>query len=157
MKTIPLTQGQFALVDDADYEWLSRWKWCVLFTDSVFYATRSRCLSDAPGSKTILMHREVLNAPDGFETDHINGDGLDNRRENLRLATHALNQRNGHRRTPTRLGLPVGVSAHGNKFQARIGHDRKYLGSFASVEEARVVYLKARTASIAGAQRELTP
>ena len=75
--------GLVALVDDEDYEWLSKWNWTAVSTHrkNGGYAVR------VENGRMILMHRQILEAPDGAEIDHINGRGLDNRRNNLRFAT----------------------------------------------------------------------
>lgn len=88
MKRIPLTQGKFALVDDGDFEWLNQRKWCVAKWRYKYYAIRS--------VDCYPMHRILLGLKkyDGHETDHINGNGLDNRRSNIRVCTPAENRRN---------------------------------------------------------------
>ena len=89
MQKIPLTQGKFALVDDADYEWLSKWKWWARMNRSKrFYAARHR------KHRAIYMHREIMKPPKGMQVDHINHDTLDNRRCNLRICTHTQNMQN---------------------------------------------------------------
>ena len=94
MKRIKLTQGKFALVDDADFEWLSQWKWVSHKHRSTFYAMRH----NENWSKTefIGMHREILGLKrgDGKLGDHRNRNGLDNRRSNLRICTGAENLQN---------------------------------------------------------------
>ena len=90
-KKIPLGHGQFAIVDDEDYELVSKYRWHSMKngqTDHVYAATKVR------------MHRLVIDAPPGYMVDHINGDTLDNRKANLRLCTNAQNQQN----TPSRGG-----------------------------------------------------
>ena len=84
--------GLVALVDDEDYDWLSQWNWSAVSTHrrNGGYAMRR----DNVTGKTILMHRMILKASDGGEVDHINGNGLDNRRCNLRLVTPQQNRRN---------------------------------------------------------------
>jgi hypothetical protein len=79
-------------VDDADFEWLSQWKWCVNRTPNHWYA----CRHEGPrvAQRIIFMHREILGAPRGLEVDHIDGDSLNNQRSNLRLATRRENKRN---------------------------------------------------------------
>jgi DUF4097 and DUF4098 domain-containing protein YvlB len=89
MRIIPLTKGKLAIVDDNDYDWAMQWKWQV---SSEGYAVRSA--HDIKYGKKVRMHRALVNAPDGFEVDHINGNRLDNRRQNLRICTHKDNQRN---------------------------------------------------------------
>jgi HNH endonuclease len=84
--------GLVALVDDEDYEFLSQWNWSAVSTHrrNSGYAMR---LDNRTG-KTFLMHRVILDAPSGAEVDHINGNGLDNRRANLRFATRQQGQAN---------------------------------------------------------------
>ena len=88
-KKIPLTQGKFTVVEDTDYEWLNQWKWRF---DSCGYAART----DRSTGKTITirMHRLINSTPKGLFTDHVNGNRLDNRRNNLRTATHLENSIN---------------------------------------------------------------
>lgn len=93
MKTIPLSQGKMALVDDEDFENLNQFKWVANEIGGTFYAQRNGPRLN--GKKTIiLMHRYLLNFLSGQDTDHRNHNGLDNQRENLRLCTHAENLRN---------------------------------------------------------------
>src|SRR5262245_54770890 len=100
MVEVPLTQGKVALIDDEDAPRILTHKWTLSFDRKrrrkVFYAVRY--VRNEDGSRmSIGMHREIMNAPDHLEVDHINGDGLDNRKANLRLATRAQNLRNTHR------------------------------------------------------------
>jgi len=94
---IPLTQGKFAIVDIEDYEWLSEHKWFAKKTKSAsepngqYYAARSQRTKKSNAVKTIYMHREIMNCPDGKEVDHANNNKLDNRRENLRVCTKQEN------------------------------------------------------------------
>lgn len=83
MKVIPLTRGKIATVDDADYEALICHKWMAHTDGRNWYACRTK--------HKIKMHRVLMNAPATFQVDHINGDGLDNRRHNLRLVTNKQN------------------------------------------------------------------
>jgi hypothetical protein len=82
MKLIPLSKGQFAKVDDEDYDWLIPLKWHL--------SSNGRAVH-SPG---ILMHRIVIQAPKGWQVDHINHDPLDNRKENLRLVLSVQNMMN---------------------------------------------------------------
>lgn len=95
MKEIPLTQGQVALVDDEDYEELSKYKWQVRATRraGVFYAVRT-VTRKGRSAQSIYMHRQIMGATKGQDVDHRNGNGLDNRRENMRLCSRAQNIQN---------------------------------------------------------------
>lgn len=91
MKHIPLTQGKFAIVDDADYEELSKYYWCACKHKRahVWYAVRSG---------HVKMHHQVLGRKieSNDEVDHLNGNGLDNRKVNLRICSHSVNMQNRH-------------------------------------------------------------
>jgi hypothetical protein len=89
---IPLTQGQHAMVDAEDYERVSRCKWCLSRSSNQLYAPR-RCRG-----KTIRMHQFIMNPPKGMVVDHIDGNGLNNRRDNLRICTSRQNAWNHKRR-----------------------------------------------------------
>lgn len=92
MKKIPLTKGHFALVDDADYTFLMQWKWHAQVTKHTIYAVRKPWIAGSNGkSSKIYMHRVIARTPDEMLTDHIDGDGLNNRRSNLRWVTHQDN------------------------------------------------------------------
>lgn len=104
-KRIPLSQGYrrkkrneglFAIVDDEDYDWLNQWRWCAIHTGrrSGGYAMRMARDESTGKQKSILMHRLILNAPEDMLVDHVNGDSLDNRRSNLRLATFKQDRAN---------------------------------------------------------------
>lgn len=93
MKQIELTQGEVALVDDADYDDLMKYKWCLIQkTDTLFYACRNNWYDGK--SHNITMHQQILGFIKGMEVDHRDGNGLDNRRSNLRHCTHQENTRN---------------------------------------------------------------
>lgn len=94
MKQIPLTQGLYALVDAADYELLAKYSWHAKPDRNTVYA-RTRIPGGGP---RMLMHRLLTGAQSGQLVDHINGNGLDNRRANLRLCTAAENIRNKQRK-----------------------------------------------------------
>lgn len=90
---IPLTRGKYAIVDVEDYERLSRYKWYACEGGRGFYAVRSG--TPVKGKRrSVKMHREVLRMPDGLIIDHINHNGLDNRKSNLRAASPAQNSWN---------------------------------------------------------------
>ena len=91
-RRIPLTQGKYAIVDPDDFERLNKHKWFAVKNSNTFYAGRTIYA----GKKyiSIRMHRVILHPPDNLLVDHINHNGLDNRKANLRLATCAQNTYN---------------------------------------------------------------
>jgi len=93
MKKIKLTQDQWALVDDDDYEMLMEHKWYAawLTSDGKFRAVRNSPRDLSGKQKKILIHRVITNAPKEKMVDHINGNPLDNRKDNLRVCTHQEN------------------------------------------------------------------
>lgn len=105
MKRIQITQGKEVLVDNNDFEYLSRWSW--QYNIRTGYVTRSQWVRDSEGKwtkhKTVYMHKEVLSRK-GFITDHINRDKLDCRRTNLRIATQAQNTHNAKTRKDNKAG-----------------------------------------------------
>jgi len=92
MKEIELTQGMVALVDDEDYDYLMQWKWYAVKCRHTCYAFRS--IGDNKHRRRFPMHRAILNTPIGMETDHIDHNGLNNQKENLRVCTKSQNQMN---------------------------------------------------------------
>ena len=139
-KQIPINgekgQGQFALVDDDDYERLSQYKWRL----SNGYAIRHKPIGNGK-YKTLAMQRDVMGCPVNYQIDHKNCDRLDNRKENLRMANQAENSANARRIKETRSGYK-GVSFHRGVWDARIGvnYKRIHLGSFHTPEEAAMAY-----------------
>ena len=90
-RRIPLTQGLYALVDPADYAELSRYRWHANRGRETFYAQRKVWDPLTRTERTVKMHRQILNCPDHLVVDHVNHNGLDNRRANIRAATTAQN------------------------------------------------------------------
>lgn len=93
MKAIHLTKDKIALVDDANFDWLSKWKWYAQKGRNTWYAARTSPPKNGK-RQIIYMHREILKPPPGKESDHKDGNGLDNRRSNLRITTGAQNRQN---------------------------------------------------------------
>ena len=92
MKTIPLTQGKHAVVDDEDYVYLSQFKWYADKSANTYYAKRRVRLIRGGSQGTVNMHHAILGKPiRGMVVDHINRNGLDNRRINLRVVTNHVN------------------------------------------------------------------
>lgn len=140
MKKIPLSQGQFALVDDSDFDWLSQWKWHAQKNHNTYYAVRSVRVN---GKGTlILMHREILGLTDPkIYGEHWDGDGLNNQRSNLRPATNSENQKN---KNPRGTSKYLGVSWHkiGCKWRCNIviNGESKHLGLFTDEIQAALKY-----------------
>ncbi len=135
---IPLTQNLYALVDAEDYEGLTEYKWYAAFgLRGRVYAKRST----RPGP--VSMHRLIMNPPKGMVVDHINGNGLDNRRCNLRLCTMQENAWNRRPRVEKTSSRFKGVYPCGDKWLAQVGRQR--LGLFDDeVEAAKARDRKAR-------------
>lgn len=144
MKTVSVSNGRVALVDDEDYKWISRFKWHAVLMGRGFYVMRNRRISDGPGPGTILLHRAILEAPASFEVDHRNGDGLDNQRKNLRLATSQQNQRAFQRKAAGKTSRFRGVCWHkaAEKWSAQLKISRRkiHLGLFSDEEAAARAY-----------------
>jgi hypothetical protein len=156
MKKIPLTQGQFAIVDDDDYADLSKFKWYAMWDRrrKVFIAVRRldlETLADAKTDgrscrrqRTVFMARAILSPPIGFEVDHANMDTLDNRRSNIRLAQRRQNLMN--RRKWGSACRFKGIFRNGKSFTAIIrvkSNRRKSVGTFKTEIEAAKAYNQA--------------
>lgn len=118
MKRIPLTQGKFALVDDEDYKKIKCYNYFLTKTKHcrTFYAARN-VYENGKNRHTIRLHRDILNLKigDGKKIDHINHNGLDCRKQNLRVCTESENQCNRTIISKSRTGLR-GICLRGNKF-----------------------------------------
>lgn len=137
--TVPLSSGQFAIIDAEDADCILRFKWS--FQGQ--YAHRQLPKSEHPGKKKVYMHRVIANAPDGMMVDHINGNCLDNRKSNLRLATHALNASNSKSRTTNTSGFRgVTWATRSRKWKAQISISGRclHLGLFESPTDAARAY-----------------
>ena len=144
MKTIKLNKGKYAIVDDQDYERLNKHKWSAQKNYSTWYAIR--CVRLSKGKwKTIQMHRVILGLKhtDTRLCDHKNHNGLDNRRDNLRVCTRSQNQ---HNRLSTKSSSSIYKGIYWvkitNKWRAEITCDgiRRRLGYYQSEIEAAKVY-----------------
>ena len=148
--TIPLTQGKVAIVDDEDYGVLSQFKWFAQTNHKgdIWYARRYVYRGIMNGKvklELVSMHRQILGLQKGDKTegDHQNGDGLDNRRENLRRGTGTQNRWNRHRRSQFSSRYKgVKWSASKGKWEVNIGYNtrRIYLGAFSDEAWAAVIY-----------------
>jgi len=136
-RRIPLTRGLFAVVDAEDYPSLSQYIWFAEGTDKNCYAVRKE------NGKSIKMHRQIMNAPDHLVVDHIDHNGLNNRKENLRVCTFAENCRN-LRSSAVKTSKYKGVHWHKRlrKWAAQITFENKkhHLGYFTDELAAAKAY-----------------
>ena len=138
MKSISLSQGRIALVDDTDYDYLSQFKWCANFYSNRWYAVRN------VGCHRELMHRVIMGVPRGDPrwVDHRRReDTLDNRRLNLRIATPVQNAGNTNKHKDGTSGYK-GVSRQDGKWHAQIQRNGQkiHLGDFLTPERAAMAY-----------------
>ena len=136
MKKIKLNFRKFALVDAEDHQELSKEKWWAQYAPSVkgYYAYRFQTINGKP--KKIYMHRQILQAPKGLDVDHINHKTLDNRRQNIRLATRSQNMENSKIRSTNTSGIKgVDFMPRLKKWRARFRG--KHLGVFKTKKEAQ--------------------
>lgn len=142
-RRIRLTRGKFTIVDADDFEKLNKHKWHLTWDG---YASRS--VSIGNGKKTaVSMHRQIM-APQGkILVDHINRNPLDNRKANLRFATHSQNSMNCRmqKRNATSKYKGVRFIKRVNRWTVRIAYNKKqkYLGTFTDEKEAAEAYNEA--------------
>ena len=144
-RTIKLTQGKVALVDKQDFDRVSKLKWSARKEGNSWYAKRNTSMKLGK-CKTLHLHRFIMNPPNDLEVDHINRDGLDCRRVNMRLATPTQNQHNSRLRSDNTSGYKgVQWNKKCKKWQAGITINSKfvYLGVHTTREEAALAYDKA--------------
>jgi hypothetical protein len=147
MKEIPLTQERVAIVDDADYGELSKFKWYAHHDKRVDIWYAERTSYKAGAKKVIKMHRQILGSDcEGKIVDHWNHNGLDNRRENLRPCTYSENQQNQKTQNRATKGSKYkGVFRDHDKWVSLITVNKKKitLGYFTTEAEAANAYDKA--------------
>lgn len=142
---VTLTQGLEATIDAADVHLVKDWNWHAQ-VHRTGHAYASRGIMTDNGTRSIGMHRAIMSA-DGGEVDHINGNGLDNRRANLRCCSHAENMQNRSLDRRNKLGSR-GVFMDRGKFRACIQDKGRTinLGTYHSKEEAAAAYIGAAKA-----------
>ena len=145
MKEIDVGKGMVALVDDSDYEWLSQYNWhTVQSHNAVVYARKYQ--TPRPKRKQITMHRFIMQAQPHEDIDHKDGNGLNNTRANLRIATDSQNQANRHKLSLNKSGFRgVCFNSQSQKWQAGIkvnGHSY-HLGLHLTKEAAALAYNQA--------------
>lgn len=146
---LPLTRGHFALIDEDDFADTSQMNWCLHVVRGLKYAVTTLFLKDkvVTGKTSLLLHRYLLQTGPNEEVDHRDGDGLNNRRENLRIATSSENKMNAGKKRSSRSKFK-GVSWYSGarKWVARIVDSKRrriHLGSFDSEKDAALAYSEA--------------
>jgi hypothetical protein len=150
-KEIPLSKGKVSLVDDEDFEFLLSFSWCL---GGEGYAV-SRCKNSLLSTyqrRKLIMHRLLMGVTNvtGIQVDHINGDKLDNRKENLRLVSNQENAMNVHvkkreKHSSKYIGVCYNTSGLRKKrWNASIGFNGKkiFIGNYMTEEEAALAYNK---------------
>lgn len=154
MKKIHLTQDKYAIVDDDDFDWLNQWKWyavCKSKSRHLWYACRSVTVGyhwigkrKKFNQKKQYMHRIVLNNPELF-VDHINRDGLDNRKCNLRICDCSQNM--GNQAKMKGKNKYKGVCSAGNgwfkasiKCKDKTNNQQIIIGKFKTEEQEALAY-----------------
>lgn len=142
MKEIKLSQrgknkGKFVtLVDDDDYEWLMQWRWFAHEHNTTFYAMRSDYYDER---KVIAMHREIIDVPIGMDTDHIDHDGLNNQKSNLRICTRQKNIFNSRGRNRYK-GIKLNPRTKKYGARIKINGEEMWLGTYPTEELAALAY-----------------
>ena len=143
MKNIQLSQNKLAIVDDEDYDYLNQFTWYAVKYKYTYYSVKC----NYKYKKNDYMHRIIMNCPDGKFIDHINHNGIDNRKENLRICTEKENQGNRKLNKNNTSGFRgVFKDKCSNKWRARIRlgkNIRKHLGYFTNINDAKKAYDKA--------------
>lgn len=147
MKKISLSQGKVALIDNEDYKRVGQRRWYANCKGAQWYAGGKIRQKDGRWIDQ-YMHRVIMNAQPGQEIDHKNGDGLDNRRANLRFATRSENKRNRSKPKWKNVSSRFkGVSwlKQNRKWEAYIQENgrKRYLGLFTVEHEAALAYDRA--------------
>lgn len=143
MAKIPLGENAkdgYAIVD-VEFAWLDKYKWFC----NKGYAVRNSEYVRGQKRHTIRMHRDIMKTPEGMETDHINGDKLDNRILNLRICTKAENQWNRKKQRGSSKYKGVSWETKAGKWRAQLQFEGKmrFLGNYKSEEEAHNAYKNA--------------
>ncbi len=143
VRFIPLSHGKFTIIDTDDYERLKKHKWYTSQDGNHFYAYAY--ISIANKKKKIFMHRYITSAPKGMVVDHIDGNGLNNLKSNLRICTHAQNVQNSRPKSNSSSKYKGVFWNKANKYWSATIHKgdmRMYLGGFEKEIDAARAYDK---------------
>lgn len=143
---ISLSGGGVAIVDAGDYNFLMQWKWFYL---NKLYAARTKFIGIVDGKAkrmTVKMHNVLMPPAEGYEIDHINGNGLDNRKSNLRICKHQQNMWNRKAVTGSASkykGVDWYAASGSWRAYIKIDGKQKHLGCYKSEDDAARAYNKA--------------
>jgi hypothetical protein len=143
VRLIPVGQGKYAIVDVDDYERLAKYKWSVHYDGNTYYAFRHSSRASGKKRQRLWMHHEIIDIPEGLVCDHINHNGLNNRRANVRPATVSQNNCNTRKRGQTTSRYRgVSQAARPNKWrgQIRVNGRLIHLGVFDDEVDAAKAY-----------------
>ena len=145
MKTIPLTKGYEAMVDDEDYDLVAGYKWYVSISYGIAYAKHMLPIINGK-RKEERMHQLILGVKDTEYVDHIDGNGLNNQRSNLRVVTHRQNCMNRHPKVPGRKssqypGVTWNKRAQKWNAQAQVNGVHKHIGTYETEADAYDSYI----------------
>lgn len=134
--SVALNKNKLAIIDGGDSQLVQGYVWYEMPVRDTSYA------ATAINGRTVYMHRLIMSAPTGIEVDHKNGDGLDNRRCNLRLATHQENLANQKLSRANTSGYKGVVLQKSGTWRAQAKHSGKMynLGSYHKIEDAARAY-----------------
>lgn len=139
------TYGEnYFFIDGEDFDKIKNYTWCIANFSKRFYIVSDLC--NKGNRKKILLHRLIMNCPDGMVVDHINHNGLDNRKENLRICTNQenlYNQRKKEGKTSKYKGVSFFKRDNNWTVRIRINGKSKNLGYFLNEEDAAEVYNQA--------------
>lgn len=142
---IQLTQGKFAIIDEEDWERVNQYKWYAKRGTQTWYAARTESKRvNKIRDKTIRLHQFLMNCPRDKEVDHINGDGLDCRKKNMRICTRLENGKNQRMPKNNTIGYK-GIGNEGNKYIPWVAqifaNGRLYKSrGFKTIKEAAIEY-----------------
>lgn len=141
---IPLTQGYTAIIDAADVPLVEGYEWNAFLSKHTTYVRRRTSVGGK--LRNVWLHRVIAQTPDGLDTDHVDGDGLNNTRGNLRIVTSSQNQCNQRRRDCNTSGHK-GVSWYKRNQQWRVqiavNNRKTHIGYFPNIDDAVAAYEKA--------------
>lgn len=148
MKILKNNKNLNIFVDDDCYKKFNKYKWTILIKRNIPYVIRGIWISEFKNTRIVYLHRLIINAQKGQFVDHINGNTLDNRKENLRICSNKENCRNRNKQknnTTGYKGVFYRILNKSNPFSAQIGinNKNKFLGYFKTKEEAAKAYNQA--------------